>query len=251
MPCASAFPSSTSRWRRCRTDGKLQVPTVAVAQDEAESQRRSLTLATYRAFDLAIATLAAIASLPLLVIICVVIRLEGGGPAIFRQCRLGRDKRPFMIHKFRTMRAQADPTVHREYVARLIAGEETAHADGSGRDLYKLADDDRVTRVGRLLRKTSLDELPQIFDVLRGHMSLVGPRPVIPYEAALYPAVYDRRFAVKPGMTGYWQVNGRNERTYHEMVELDVAWVERHSVGLYLSIVVRTPWVLLRRRGAA
>jgi lipopolysaccharide/colanic/teichoic acid biosynthesis glycosyltransferase len=133
----------------------------------------------------------------------------------------------------------------------LIAGAEPSHANDDGRDLYKLAADDRVTRVGRVLRKTSLDELPQIFDVLRGHMSLVGPRPVIPYEAELYPPAYDRRFAVKPGMTGYWQVNGRNERTYQEMVELDIVWVERHSIRLYLSILLRTPWVLLRRRGAA
>ena len=102
-----------------------------------------------------------------------------------------------------------------------------------------------------MLRRASLDELPQLLDVLRGHMSLVGPRPVIPYEAELYPPDYDRRFAVKPGLTGLWQVSGRNERTYREMVALDIAWVERHSVGTYLSILARTPWALLRSRGAA
>jgi lipopolysaccharide/colanic/teichoic acid biosynthesis glycosyltransferase len=225
--------------------------TVAVKEGQAGSQRRPLTLATVRALDLLIAAISAIACIPLLLLICLAIRLEGGGPAIFRQRRLGRDKRIFTVHKFRTMRLEADPTVHREYVEQLIAGNETTHADESGRDLYKLAADDRVTRVGRCLRKTSLDELPQIFDVLRGRMSLVGPRPVIPYEAELYPPGYDRRFAVKPGMTGLWQVNGRNERTYREMVELDVAWVESHSVVRYLSILARTPWVLLRHRGAA
>jgi lipopolysaccharide/colanic/teichoic acid biosynthesis glycosyltransferase len=225
--------------------------TVAVKEEQAESQPRPLTHATIRALDLLVAVVGGIACIPLLLLICIAIRLEGGGPAIFRQRRLGRDKRAFTVHKFRTMRLEADPTVHREYVEQLIAGNETAHADDSGRDLYKLAADDRVTRVGRFLRKTSLDELPQIFDVLVGHMSLVGPRPVIPYEAELYPLEYDRRFAVKPGMTGLWQVNGRSERTYREMVELDVAWAERHSVGLYVSILARTPWALLCRRGAA
>jgi len=149
------------------------------------------------------------------------------------------------------MSAQADPAIHRAYVRQLIGGGEVQHARSDGCELYKLAADDRITRVGALLRRTSADELPQLFDVLRGHMSLVGPRPVIPYEAELYPAAYDRRFAVKPGLTGLWQVNGRNERTYREMVDLDLAWVERSSLRLYLSILARTPWVLLQRRGAA
>jgi lipopolysaccharide/colanic/teichoic acid biosynthesis glycosyltransferase len=224
--------------------------TVAVREDESAS-RRAVTLVAFRAMDVSIAALSAIVCTPLLLAICIAIRLEGGGPAIFRQRRLGRDKQPFTVHKFRTMRLAADPQVHRDYVQQLIVGVERTHPNGDGRDLYKLAADDRVTRVGRLLRRTSLDELPQIFDVLRGSMSLVGPRPVIPYEAELYPPGYDRRFLVKPGMTGLWQVNGRNERTYREMVELDLAWVERCSLALYLSILARTPWVLLSRRGAA
>jgi lipopolysaccharide/colanic/teichoic acid biosynthesis glycosyltransferase len=188
---------------------------------------------------------------PVLLLACAAIRLERSGPAIFRQARLGRDKRPFTMHKLRTMRQEADPAVHKRYVEQLISGEQVTHADENGRELYKLAADDRVTPVGRFLRKTSLDELPQIFDVLRGHMSLVGPRPVIPYEAALYPPDYERRFVVKPGLTGLWQVSGRNERTYREMVELDIAWAERQSIWLYLSILAQTPWLLLRRRGAA
>jgi lipopolysaccharide/colanic/teichoic acid biosynthesis glycosyltransferase len=224
--------------------------TVAFKEEKSES-RRSATLAIYRALDLLIAAISVIPCLPLLLLICVAIRLESGGPGIFRQRRLGRDKQPFTVHKFRTMRLEADPRIHREYIEQLIKGAETTHAGDDGRDLYKLAADDRVTRVGCFLRKTSLDELPQLYDVLRGHMSLVGPRPVILYEAELYPPSYDRRFAVKPGMTGLWQINGRNERTYREMVDLDVAWVERHSVALYLSILARTPWVLLRRRGVA
>lgn len=225
--------------------------TIAFKEEETETRSRSFTLSVYRVLDVLVASIALLVCAPLLLIVCLAIRLESSGPAIFRQQRLGRRKRPFTLHKLRTMRAEANPDVHREYVEQLIAGAESTHADDSGRNLYKLAADDRVTRVGRLLRKTSLDEIPQLYDVLMGHMSLVGPRPVIPYEAELYPSSYDRRFAVKPGLTGMWQVNGRNERSYREMVELDIAWVERHSIWLYVSIVARTPLVLLQRRGAA
>ena len=226
--------------------------TVAFKEEEREVRRqRSFALAIYRALDLLVAIVGLFACVPLFVIVCLAIRWESDGPAVFRQRRLGRDKLLFTVHKFRTMRWEADPRVHREYVEQLIGGAETPHAGEDGRDLYKLAADDRVTRVGRILRKTSLDELPQLYDVLRGHMSLVGPRPVIPYEAELYPPNYNRRFAVKPGLTGLWQVSGRNERTYREMVALDTSWVERQSIPLYLAILARTPWVLLRRRGAA
>jgi lipopolysaccharide/colanic/teichoic acid biosynthesis glycosyltransferase len=223
----------------------------AIAASQGSPQRRRRAIAAYRLLDVLLAAACLLLSTPLLLVICVAIRLDSPGPAIFRQRRLGREKRPFTLHKFRTMKLEADPQVHREYVQQLIARTETAYTDSGGRGIYKLASDDRVTRVGRFLRKTSLDELPQIYDVLRGHMSVVGPRPVIPYEAQLYPPSYDLRFAVKPGMTGLWQVSGRNERTYREMVVLDVAWVERQSLSLYLSILVRTPLVLLRRHGVA
>jgi lipopolysaccharide/colanic/teichoic acid biosynthesis glycosyltransferase len=212
---------------------------------------RRWTLRAYRTLDLLIGSLALLLCAPLLVAIGIAVRLDSDGPALFCQLRLGRGRCPFKVHKFRTMRTECDEAVHREYVRELLEGDERTHTSGDGRDLYKLAADDRVTRVGRVLRCTSLDELPQIFDVLCGHMSLVGPRPVIPYEAELYPPDYEPRFAVKPGMTGLWQVNGRNERTYREMVDLDVKWAEGHSLALYLSVLARTPWVLLARRGAA
>jgi lipopolysaccharide/colanic/teichoic acid biosynthesis glycosyltransferase len=225
--------------------------TIAFKDEKHDSSSDSpITLVTYRCLDLAIASVSILVCLPILLIASLAILAEGGGPAIFRQQRLGRNKRLFTVHKFRTMGREADPEIHRVYVEDLINGAERTHSDGE-RNLYKLAADVRVTRVGRVLRKTSLDELPQLYDVLRGHMSIVGPRPVIPYEAELYPENYDRRFALKPGLTGMWQVNGRNERTYREMVALDIAWVEEHSVALYLSIVAKTPWVLLRRRGVA
>jgi lipopolysaccharide/colanic/teichoic acid biosynthesis glycosyltransferase len=223
---------------------------VTFDHDSAARQRR-IALIIYRGLDVAIAAAALFACAPVFLIASLAIRLDSPGPAIFRQRRLGRAKQPFTLHKFRTMNVQADPRVHREYVEQLIAGSESTHSKGDGRDLYKLAADDRVTRVGSLLRRSSLDELPQLFDVLRGHMSLVGPRPVIPYEAECYPPNYERRFAVKPGMTGLWQVSGRNERTYREMVALDCEWVARRSIALYLHILARTPWTLIRRRGVA
>jgi lipopolysaccharide/colanic/teichoic acid biosynthesis glycosyltransferase len=209
------------------------------------------TLVIYRCLDLLVATSAMIVCAPLLLVLCIMIRLDSDGPSLFRQRRLGRDKEEFTVHKFRTMRVQCDEAVHREYVRQLIEGRERSHSGRNGRDLYKLAADERVTRVGRFLRRMSMDELPQLFDVLCGHMSIVGPRPVIPYEAQLYPPLYDLRFTVKPGITGLWQVNGRNERTYEEMMQLDLEWVRRRSLWLYLTIVGRTPWVLLCRRGVA
>jgi lipopolysaccharide/colanic/teichoic acid biosynthesis glycosyltransferase len=213
-------------------------------------QQRLFTLVLCRVLDLLLAGVLLLVCLPILIVACALIRLESPGPAIFRQRRLGRDRRMFTVHKLRTMRLAADPEIHRQYIDELINGEETTHSDGE-QDLYKLANDDRVTKIGRLLRRTSLDELPQLFDVLRGPMSLVGPRPVIPYEAELYPDDYNRRFSVKPGLTGLWQVSGRNECSYREMVALDISWAERYSVSGYLRIVARTPLVLLRSRGVA
>jgi len=209
--------------------------------------RRELT---YRLLDVLLASIGLLASSPLLLAACVLIRLETSGPAIFRQRRLGCGKRPFTMHKLRTMHVAASPEVHRAYVGQLINGSERTCCDRD-RQLYKLVKDERVTRVGRFLRRTSLDELPQLIDVLRGEMSLVGPRPVTAYEAELYPPGFERRFAVKPGITGLWQVSGRNRRTYREMVALDIAWVESRSPARYLEIVARTPLTLLRADGAA
>jgi len=203
----------------------------------------------YRLFDVMIAAGALLVAMPVLAIVAVALRLETPGPMIFRQQRLGMGKRPFTVYKLRTMCAEADPTVHREYVRQLVDGKERQQSDG-GQNLYKLVADDRITRVGRVLRRLSLDEIPQLYNVLRGEMSIVGPRPVISYEAEIYPPAYDRRFQVRPGLTGLWQVSGRSTRTYHQMVMMDIEWVEQRSLRLYLSIVARTPRALLGRTAA-
>ncbi len=234
------------------TPRERDVPTLVALPGTAEPPRSRRADAVVVAARRCAATVVAVAALvvlsPVLLALVLAIRLDSPGPAIFRQRRLGRDLRPFTVLKFRTMRAGSDCAPHRDYVRALIAGEEP---DGGRAGLYKLAADERVTRVGRLLRRWSLDELPQLVNVVRGEMALVGPRPVLAYEAEMYPAWYRRRFSVRPGLTGLWQVSGRNERSYEEMVRLDIEYVDRRSLALDVRILAKTVWVVLRRRGAA
>ena len=171
-----------------------------------------------RLLDITVAAATLLVLSPLLALVALAIRVESPGPIIFRQRRLGRGLKPFTVLKFRTMRNGAPAAPHREYVHSLIDGVSPPVGSGSGPgrrsggaergDLYKLSVDNRITRVGRFLRGWSLDELPQLVNVLRGEMALVGPRPVIPYEVERYPERYLPRFAVKPGLTGLWQVSG-------------------------------------------
>jgi lipopolysaccharide/colanic/teichoic acid biosynthesis glycosyltransferase len=202
-----------------------------------------------RAFDVAVAVILILLLSPLLIAVALAVRIDSRGPALFRQRRVGYREREFTLYKFRSMRVDADPRGHKEYVTALIKGE-GENPNGGRENLYKLAVDNRITPVGRWIRRWSLDELPQLFNVVKGDMTLVGPRPAIPYEVAEYPSWYRRRFAVKPGLTGYWQVSGRSERTYEEMVRLDIEYAKRRTLGLDLSILVKTPWVVLSRKGA-
>jgi lipopolysaccharide/colanic/teichoic acid biosynthesis glycosyltransferase len=201
-----------------------------------------------RAADLLIATLLVAVLAPLMLLVAVCVRLDSSGPALFRQPRVGRGGRTFTLLKFRTMVAGADAAPHREYVQGLINGG-NATQDPGGNALFKLTGDGRLTSLGRVLRRWSLDELPQLLNVVAGQMSLVGPRPGLDYEVAVYPEWYLERLAVRPGITGLWQVSGRNERTFEEMVRLDIEYVRRMSVRLYASIVLKTPRAVLGRRG--
>jgi lipopolysaccharide/colanic/teichoic acid biosynthesis glycosyltransferase len=204
-----------------------------------------------RSVDLVFALALILLFSPILIGVALAVRLDSRGPALFRQRRVGLGQREFTLYKFRSMRLDADPRGHREYVTALIKGAESAAPEGERKDLYKLAVDNRITPVGRRIRHWSLDELPQLFNVVLGDMTLVGPRPSIPYEVAEYPTWYLQRFSVKPGLTGLWQVSGRSERTYEEMVRLDIEYTERRSLGLDLSILFKTPWTVLSRKGAA
>jgi lipopolysaccharide/colanic/teichoic acid biosynthesis glycosyltransferase len=204
-----------------------------------------------RSADVVVASLLLLLLAPVILLVGLAIRLESGGPIFYRQRRIGRDKAPFVIAKFRSMRAGATAAPHREYVSALINADTPDYTYVGRTGLYKLAVDDRITRVGRFIRRWSIDELPQLWNVVRGDMSLVGPRPVIPYEVDHYPHHWHNRFAVKPGLTGLWQVSGRNEHSYDEMVRFDIEYAERQSLWLDLLILLKTPWVVVSRRGVA
>jgi lipopolysaccharide/colanic/teichoic acid biosynthesis glycosyltransferase len=182
---------------------------------------------------------------PLLVLVVVLIRLTSPGPALFRQERVGAGGRTFTLVKFRTMVVNDDDSALRDAVQRELDGTREEE-DGS----FKLRDDPRVTPVGRWLRRTSLDEVPQLFNVLFGQMSLVGPRPALAWEVALFPPELRRRTEVLPGLTGLWQVSGRSRLGTPDMLRLDVEYVDSWSLGLDLSILARTVPVLLRGDGA-
>jgi lipopolysaccharide/colanic/teichoic acid biosynthesis glycosyltransferase len=207
----------------------------------AADQRRTALDAACRALDLVATVLVLVILAPLIVAIALLVKADSPGPVLFRQTRVGRGQKPFRVAKFRTMHHGAGHDVHRDYILALIE---------SGMPAPKLARDARVTRFGAFLRSTSLDELPQLWNVLRGDMSLVGPRPPIPYEVERYPVHWFARFAVKPGVTGLWQVNGRSEVSLEEMIELDLEYVQRRSLPFNLWILVRTIPAVLTRRGA-
>jgi lipopolysaccharide/colanic/teichoic acid biosynthesis glycosyltransferase len=197
-----------------------------------------------RVFDLLSAAVLVVLLTPVFLGVMVLIRVTSPGRALFRQTRVGEGEKTFTILKFRTMYVDCSDEVHKRYVRSLLSGESV---DSSG-ELFKLADDPRVTRVGGWLRRTSLDELPQLLNVLRGDMSLVGPRPVLPFEAAMFEGEQRLRFAVRPGLTGLWQVSGRSRISFLEQLALDAQYVRDQSFLLDLKILLRTiPTLLLRR----
>jgi exopolysaccharide biosynthesis polyprenyl glycosylphosphotransferase len=199
-----------------------------------------------RASDIIIASVAIILLSPLWLIIALVIKLDSRGPIFYKQERVGMDGRIFLFYKFRTMLVNADDAAHRDYQQKYIAGRAEATLIEGERPAYKLVGDARITRVGRWLRRLSLDELPQLLNVLRGDMSVVGPRPPIPYEVEAYQLWHRKRLDMKPGLTGLWQVSGRNRLPFDEMVRLDLFYIENWSLLLDLKIILRTLPVMLR-----
>jgi lipopolysaccharide/colanic/teichoic acid biosynthesis glycosyltransferase len=193
-----------------------------------------------RSVDLMLASILLVGLAPVMLVLAVVVKITSPGPALFKQHRVGREKRSFTMLKFRTMQHECDDSIHREYVTQLLTEPEPEGTADGDTVVYKLTDDPRITRVGRLLRRTSLDELPQLLNVVRGDMSLVGPRPVLDWEAELLGPEYEPRFAVKPGITGLWQVEGRNSLTMRQAVDLDLEYVRRRTTLLDLRILVLT-----------
>lgn len=199
-----------------------------------------------RCIDIVGSTLGILAFFPLMLLIAVLIKFTSKGPVLFKQKRIGYRGEIFTFLKFRSMRTDMDDSIHREYVAKLIEGKNDQINNGSGDEpVYKITHDPRITKIGGFLRKTSLDEIPQFFNVLSGKMSLVGPRPPIPYEVDMYEEWHLRRvMEAKPGITGLWQVYGRNQTTFDEMVRLDLQYINKRSILLDLRLILQTITVL-------
>lgn len=191
-----------------------------------------------RPLDVILGTAILLVALPFIACLALAVKLDSRGPAFFYQDRIGCGGRAFRIWKLRTMYADCDQTMHRRLAAEWFAAQPRG-------DQYKTLADPRITRMGRFLRRTNLDELPQLFNVVRGEMSLVGPRPAIPYELAHYRPAYFRRFDVPPGMTGLWQVSRRDRLSAPEMMELDLRYLREASPRLDLQILLMTVPALL------
>jgi len=203
-----------------------------------------------RTSDILIAASASLILLPISLLVAILIKLDSRGPVLYKQERVGMDGRIFLFYKFRTMASNADDSLHREAYRKNIAGLAEANDGDRQRPIYgKLREDPRITRVGRVVRRISLDEVPQLLNVLRGEMSIVGPRPPIPYEVESYDLWHRKRLDMKPGLTGLWQVSGRNRLPFEEMVKLDLFYIENWSLLFDLKIILRTVFAIVRGDG--
>ena len=230
-------------------DMKSAAPTLRLAENISVPIGRdrawSVRDVAKRAQDIILSTaFLLILSGPML-IIAILIRLDSRGPAVFRQVRIGRRGKPFTFYKFRTMQADNDDRAHREYVRQLIERDKPYEGESE----FKIIDDPRVTRVGRILRYTSLDELMQLINVIKGEMSLVGPRPALSYEVRQYTEHEKQRLAAKPGLTGLWQVSGRTKIGFKKMIELDIEYTQRRSFWLDIKIIALTIPAMIKTRG--
>jgi exopolysaccharide biosynthesis polyprenyl glycosylphosphotransferase len=231
--------------RKTEIDQIGVLPMIRLFREPLSSGARILK----RTFDIAVSALAVLLLLPLWLLLALLIKLDSKGAVFYTQERVGMDGRLFLLYKFRTMIAGADPELHREYQRAFIAGRAEANLGNSQKPTYKLLADPRITRVGKFLRRTSIDEVPQLLNVLMGDMSIVGPRPPIPYEVEAYELWHRKRLDMKPGLTGLWQVSGRNRLPFEEMVRLDLFYIENWSLLLDLKIILRTGFVMIGREG--
>ena len=239
------FPEGTGPGSGIPVDFKLYPD---LARRDTEKKKK---LIAKRALDIIGSIFGILVFLPFFIALPLLIKLTSRGPVFYKQQRIGEYGRLFTFFKFRSMRQGVDDKMHAEYVKKLIT-EDSAYSGGNGQArVYKIKDDPRVTAIGRFLRRTSLDELPQFINVLKGDMSLVGPRPPIPYELENYGLWHWRRVVeAKPGITGLWQVTGRSMTTYNDMVRLDLKYIERWSLWLDLKIILLTPFSMISSKGA-
>jgi lipopolysaccharide/colanic/teichoic acid biosynthesis glycosyltransferase len=218
--------------------------------DRRDDSKRVLATVK-RMMDIAGSVAALIAFSPVFLAIALAIKLTSNGPIFFRQQRIGQYGVPFTFLKFRSMRVNNDASIHKEYVRQLIAGQADSKSKSNGTGIYKLTNDNRITKIGGFIRRTSLDELPQFLNVLLGEMSLVGPRPAIGYEVEAYDTWHRRRvLEAKPGITGLWQVEGRSRVKFDDMVRLDLRYANNWSPWMDVKILLKTPAAMLFTEGA-
>jgi lipopolysaccharide/colanic/teichoic acid biosynthesis glycosyltransferase len=199
-----------------------------------------------RLFDIAFTLLASVLIIPIGLVVALLVFCDSGGPVVFRQKRVGLNGAEFDMFKFRSMHANSDDALHRQAIEKYMSG----HVLNESKDTpYKLDNDDRITRVGRFIRRANLDELPQFWNVLRGEMTVVGPRPPLPYEVELYSPQARLRLCGKPGLTGPWQVYGRNRVPFQEMIEIDIAYLQRQSLCEDIKLIVLTVLVMAQGDG--
>jgi lipopolysaccharide/colanic/teichoic acid biosynthesis glycosyltransferase len=202
-----------------------------------------------QALDFILTSLILITFSPWLFLIMLAIKIGSPGPVFYKQIRLGEKGKPFSFYKFRSMYVNTDDAKHRSYVKKLIKAGNPYVIDENGKPLFKISDDERVTRVGRLIRKYSVDEFPQLLNVLKGEMSLVGPRPPLPHEYRDYRDWHKKRLDGIPGITGLWQVSGKDRISFEEMVKLDIHYLKNWSLWLDIKIILRTIPVMLKGEG--
>jgi lipopolysaccharide/colanic/teichoic acid biosynthesis glycosyltransferase len=232
-------------------EGGAPVDTQLYSDLKPEGHASRLCWELKRAIDIVGSASALLALSPLLLLIAALIKLTSEGPILFRQRRMGKYGARFTLLKFRSMHFKNDMKIHQDFVRQLILANQDQKQAGGDNGVYKIQNDPRVTPIGRFMRRTSLDELPQFFNVLRGEMSLVGPRPPIPYEVEAYGTWHTRRYLEsKPGITGLWQVEGRSRTNFDEMVRLDLKYTKTWSLWLDIKILLRTPGAVFRGDGA-
>jgi len=243
-----AFPDS---WAGDGTGKSVSAPLYPDLLEEGEKKKTSLLIK--RAMDIVGSGAALVVCSPIVLALAAIIKLSSKGPVFFRQPRVSQYGKHFVFLKFRSMKVSTNDSIHKDYVKNFIAGKTAAAApaDGQKAPVYKITNDPRVTAIGRFMRRTSLDELPQFWNVFIGEMSLVGPRPPIPYELEAYDVWHRRRLLeVKPGITGLWQVRGRSSTTFDEMVRLDLEYSRTWTPMLDVKILLDTPRAVLTGAGA-
>ncbi len=218
---------------------------------EAGAAHRPISILMKRILDIVGSALGMVILLPLFLAVGLLVKLTSKGPVFFKQERVGYLGETFVFYKFRTMQVSQSPNIHYGFVKDFISGKSCAVKNEEGATVYKIVNDPRVTRLGKFLRKSSLDELPQLFNVLKGEMSLVGPRPPVPYEWDMYEGWHRARLTeAKPGITGLWQIRGRSSTTFDEMVRLDLEYARKQSFLLDVKLLLLTLWMVFTAKGA-